>query len=240
MPEVSNPSPDPFLKERYDQLWAQSSKRIRSGTIEIDPVLAQGQPDRRRGMTLLFRPSPRVREQIAKCLEEVRQLEPDQHYYHPGELHVTFLSLFSASADHEAIFDRTDKFIAAVASCVRALNPFPLSFFGITASPAAIMVQSFTDATRLNAARDRLRDELCARGLSEGARERYRLEVAHMTALRFRHPLRNGIAFAQALEKMRNRNFGQTEIDSLELVKSDWYMSRAITQPLYVFQLGEP
>jgi len=238
MPEDSNPLPNPFLQERYDQLWVQSSERIRSGKVEIDPILAQGQSDQRRGMTLLFRPSPRVQEQVAECLEEIRQLEPDQHYYHPSELHITFLSLFSASEDHEAIFDRPEEFIAAVAHCVRAFSPFSLSFYGITASPAAIMVQAFTDADRLNAARDRLRDELCARGLSDGVRERYRLEVAHMTAIRFRHPLRNGAAFAQALEKMRNCDFGQSEIDSLELVKSDWYMSRVVTQPLHIFKLG--
>ena len=189
-------------------------------------------------MTLLFRPSERIRERVIALLDELRALEPDQYYYHPAELHVTFLSLFTATEAHEPFFARAEDYVAAVTASVGRLVPFPMAFAGITASPGAILVQGFTDADTLNAARDSLRQELHARGLNRGLDERYRLETAHMTVARFRQPLRNGTAFAKALERMRNFDFGKFDVEALELVRNDWYMSRANTECLCSYKLG--
>lgn len=226
-----------FLRDRYGQLWSNAIGRIRSGNIEIDPVLARKEVDRRRGMTLLFRPSPQVRQRVGEFLEELRKLEPEQHYYHPGELHVTFLSLFTATEEPGPFLARSEDYVAAVSASVSRLVPFPMVFAGVTASPGAIMIQGFANARGLNAARDDLRRELRSRGLDGSLDSRYRLEGAHMTVARFREPLRDGEAFALALEQRRAFDFGQFEGDTLELVLNDWYMSRGNTECLRRYQL---
>src|SRR5208337_1103470 len=76
-------------QDRYDQLWSSSIGRIRAGKIQPDAVLAAGKPDRRRGLTLIARPSPEARKHVAAFLRQLRRLEPDQYYYAPSQLHVT-------------------------------------------------------------------------------------------------------------------------------------------------------
>jgi 2'-5' RNA ligase len=236
-----NPSQtrDSFLHHRYDQMWSNSIERFRAGNIDIDPILTSRKADPRRGFTLLFRPPPSIQQRVIAFTDELRQLEPDQHYYHPSELHVTVLALFSIAENHDFLLENTEEFLAAASAFTNQLAPFPISFSGITASPGAIMVQGFTNAEKLNAARDSLRQELRARGLNRRLDERYRLESAHMTVARFRQPLRDGPAFAQALEQMRTYDFGEAVVDSLELVRNDLSMSRATTECLRSFALKE-
>jgi 2'-5' RNA ligase len=228
---------DSFLRKRYETMWTNSLECFRTRAVDIDPVLASRKPDPRRGFTLLFRPPPSIQLRVTALIDELRQLEPDQHYYHPTELHVTVLAPFSIAENHDFLLGHTEEFLAAASSFAGQLAPFPISFSGITASPGAIMVQGFTHAQNLNAARDTLREELRARGLNRRLDERYRLETAHMTVARFRQPLRDGLTFAQALERMRTRDFGEAVVDSLELVRNDLSMSRETTECLRNFVL---
>jgi 2'-5' RNA ligase len=231
-------SADPFLKQRYDHLWSETRERIRAGNVDIDAVLAHKQADLRLGMTALFRPSEQVRKRVAELLDRLRELEPDQYYYDPAELHVTFLSLFTATEKHESFFARAEEYVEAVSAGIREMSSFRIFFTGITAASGAIMAQGFTDAAKLNTARDILRGELRSRDLDQGLDQRYRLETAHMTMVRFRQPLRDGKLFAEALERMRNFEFGQTDADCLELVRNDWYMSRGRTERLQTYRLA--
>jgi hypothetical protein len=65
------------LRTRYDRLWSETIVRVRSGKIQLDPVLEARVPDERRGLTIIARPSPAVRRGVALFLEELRTLEPD-------------------------------------------------------------------------------------------------------------------------------------------------------------------
>jgi len=59
-----------------------------------------------------------------------------------------------------------------------------------------------------------------------------------MTVARFRQSLRDGETFAKALDGMRRFDFGESTVDSLELVKTDWYMSRRSMEVLGKFTLS--
>jgi 2'-5' RNA ligase len=229
---------DPFLRSRYDSMWSAARARITSGDVEIDPLLTRKQDDLRRGMTLLIRPAPEIRACIAAFLDRLRALEPAQYYYDPAEFHVTFLAVFSATEKWQPAFARTLDFRQAIAAAAKSIHPFTLHFEGLTASPAAIVLQGFTDSAALNAARDHLRAELRARGLTESLDTRYRLETAHLTAVRFTQPLRDSRAFAQALDEARTQNFGTMTVDTLDLVQNDWYMSHDRTELFEKFNCG--
>jgi 2'-5' RNA ligase len=220
------------LQNRYDEMWLAAIARIRAGEIESDPVLSSGSPDRRRGLTVIARPSAAVRRRVAAFLDQLRGIEPDQHYYAGPELHLTVLSLFTATVDHEPLFARTEHYVSAVDAALRTMAPIRIEFRGVTASPGTVMIQGFFTSAALNDLRDALREQLRARSLTQGVDRRYRLETAHMTVVRFRTRLRDGEQFAGALERARERSFGACSIRSFSLVKNDWYMTQPVLEPL--------
>jgi 2'-5' RNA ligase len=226
------------LQERYNGLWSTTFAVLRTGRLESDPILAAHGVDQRRGLTVIARPSANVRQRVATFLRELRSLEPDQYYYSPSEFHVTVLSLFTATIDHGPFLGSLEGYEAAVDSALRNVAPIQIDFTGITASPAAVMIQGFCDNEMLNEVRDALRFQLRSRGLVEGVDARYRLETAHMTVARFRAPLRDSERFATMLKRSRRLPFGQTLITTVNLVKNDWYMSRQSLEILKRYKLS--
>ena len=226
------------LRQRYDQLWSTTVGTIRAGTVETDPVLAAGTPDRRRGLTVIARPSPHVRRRVAAFLGQLREIEPDQHYYAPSELHLTVLSLFTATADHESFLAHTERYVSAVDSALRGVAPIRIGFTGVTATPGAIMIQGFFEDDSLNDVRDSLRQQLRAHALAEGVDGRYRLETAHVTVARFRARLHDGARLAAMLERARRRPFGASDIRNVSLVENDWYMTRRVTRTVKRYRLS--
>jgi 2'-5' RNA ligase len=234
---VFNEKARDHLQERYDRLWSASIGDIRAGNIKQDSVLAAGLADRRRGLTVIARPSPSVRQRVAAFLGELRSREPDQYYYAPSDFHVTVLSLFTATVEHERFLAQSEQYVAAVDLALRNMPPIQIEFAGITASPAAVMVQGFCENEALNEAREALRWQLRSRGLAEGVDRRYRLETAHMTVARFPAPLQNSKQFATTLERARRLPFGVANITRVSLVKNDWYMSRQTIETIERYQL---
>jgi 2'-5' RNA ligase len=225
------------LRERYDQMWSAAIGKLLAGEVKADPVLTARAPDRRRGLTVIARPSPEARHKVMAFLGQLRGLEPDQHYYIASALHVTVLSLFTATIEHDRFFARGREYVTAVDSALRNVPPMRVEFAGVTASPGAIMIQGFLENEALNEVRDALRRELTVRGLAEGVDGRYRLETAHMTVARFRAPLRDGERFASALEAVRHRRFGAMNIRSVSIVKSGWYMTSKVTRTVKRYRL---
>lgn len=213
------------LRERYQSLWNTSLPAIRRGAVELDSILADGTPDFRRGLTLLARLGIAVTEQIMILLRQLKTIEPAQYYYAATQLHLTILSPFSATTEPERFEKALDSYRQAVATALTGIKPFEIEFTGVTVSAGAVMVQGFPQTDALGDLRSRLRSELQNRGLVEGLDTRYHLITAHVTALRFRHPLRESEGFAGALERFHERSFGTSLIQELSLVKNDWYMS---------------
>jgi len=213
------------LKHRYDKMWSAAIGKIRTGKIETDRVLALSSPDHRRGLTLISRPSVNVAGKVMAFLQEVRDVEPRQYYYPSADLHITILSLFTATVEHQSLAAQTFRYAQAVDAVFQKVQPFRIEWTGVTTSAGAIMIQGFPDDETINEIRNHLRRELRGRGLNDRLDTRYRLETAHMTFVRFRGPLQDSVRLAAALERARNRRFGATIIREVHLVKSDWYMS---------------
>jgi 2'-5' RNA ligase len=218
-------------------MWSAAIKKIRAGKVDLDPVLAARVPDRRRGLTLMTRPSRDARKRVMKFLRELHRLESDQHYYAPTELHLTILSPFTTTVNHQPFFARLKKYISAVDAALRRAGPMRIEFRGVTASPGAILIQGFFADSALNDLRDDLRRELRARGLTRGLDMRYRLETAHMTVMRFRASLRDPKKFTAALARARHHSFGSTTIRNPALVRNDWYMSHQTVETVKRYRL---
>jgi 2'-5' RNA ligase len=173
-----------------------------------------------------------VRQAVTSLLRELRKLEPDQYYYTGSEFHITVLSLFTVTLNFEPSFAQKVHYLDAADAALNRARPIEIMFEGITASPSAIMISGFFETDELNKVRDNLRRELRLRGLAKGLDERYKLETAHMTVVRFRAPLGDPERFARALVRAQKRPFGSTTIRSLAVVENDWYMSHRTTVPL--------
>ena len=107
----------------------------------------------------------------------------------------------------------------------------------MTTSPGAILIQGFFEKDVLNQIRDGLRHQLRSMGLGDGLDGRYRLETAHLTAVRFRAPLRQGAALAAALEEARDLPLGRTRVATLRLVEHDWYMTQRTRKVIKTYSL---
>jgi len=227
-----------FLRARYASLWDGSIGDVREGRVTIDPLLASREPDQRRCLTVLARPSAPIQQSVQGFLNELSAIEPEQYYYDPAELHVTVLSLFTATLEHERYLARYPEYLAAVNTALAGTPTFGIEFTGVTLTREAVMIQGFPAATTLNDLRESLRNELRARHLTEGLDSRYILQTAHMTVVRFRASLRDSAQFAGVLARYRDHAFGQTQVHELNLVRNDWYMSRSSVEVLERFQLS--
>jgi 2'-5' RNA ligase len=225
------------LQEHYDAIWAQAQAAFAANSPSLDPQLANKAADRRRSATLLIRPGPAVAANVAQVLERLRELEPQQYYYQPEELHVTVLSLWTGTDQPEPYFAQLPAYRQAISAALDGAPAMTIRFDGVTASPAAVLVQGFPDGPELNNLRDRLRDAITAAGLGHTLDGRYRISAAHMTAVRFYRPLQNLPRLTAALQALRRCNFGVTQVGEIQLVENDWYMSHDRVRVLQTYPL---
>lgn len=226
------------LQTHYDRLWESARPHIQAGEVECDPHLSGERLDERRGLTLLLRPPAEVAGAISAFLAECAGVEPGQYVYQAAELHVTVLSLFTATAQYQPRYARSADYLTAGDAAIEGAAPLQVAFRGITASPGAVLIQGFPADEGLEELRERLRQGLRAAGLDSGLDQRYRIRTAHITALRFRSPLRDPATFCALLDRYRGRDFGAATVAQAELVANDWYMSAAHTRLLRRYTLG--
>lgn len=232
--------PDPHrsaLAGRYDAFWDASAPAVRAGHVAFDAWVMRKAEDPRRGVTLLARPAPDVADALAAFCDDLRVLEPEQYYQPRADLHLTVLSLFTATPDYASYLAHVDAYEAAIAEALAGCDPFAVDAVGVTLSSGAVLVQGFPRDRTLGEVRDRLRAALTARGLGEALDGRYRLETAHATLMRFTSPLRDPARFVDALARARGRPFGTSVVADLELTLGDWYQSTERSRLLATYTL---
>ncbi|HQY94993.1 hypothetical protein [Caldilinea sp.] len=228
---------DSELTETYATLWQRTRCVFLQGDAQIDPLLHDHTPDARRGLTVLFRPQPEVAARVAAWLDELAAIEPAQVFYAPAQLHVTVLSLFTATSAYAPYFAQLARYLAVLDAALSSLPLFTVAFQGVTASPAAVMIQGFPTDDTLERARTALRTSLTAAGLGDELDRRYQLTTAHMTALRLRTPLCASAQFVAQLDQARTIDFGVTRVNELLLVENDWYMTPGVVKVVQRYPL---
>lgn len=227
------------LYPHYASLWQAACPAVRQGQIACDPHLLQKALDGRRGMTVIARLAPEVVQRIGEFLEAIRAIEPRQYYYPLADIHITVLSLFTATEQPQPYLARVEEYITAVSDALVSAPAFTLDTIGITLSSGAVLTQGFPQDTTLTQIRDRLRARLTAQGLGGGLDQRYRLRTAHNTVIRFAAPLQAANRFVDALQDYREYVFGMSVITRLDLVMNDWYMSSERLNFVKTYYLGE-
>jgi 2'-5' RNA ligase len=119
-----------------------------------------------------------------------------------------------------------------------SLKSFKISFRGITASPSCVMIQGFPLDDNLAILRDRLRDSFRASNLVHSMDKRYTLKTAHSTVIRFKRPLHNNRNFIDFLNQYRDYNFGSVEMNSIDFVYNNWFMTNSIVKTINSYKLS--
>ncbi|MCA1928341.1 2'-5' RNA ligase family protein [Rheinheimera sp.] len=225
------------LEQHYQSLWLQSLQKFEQQQFDTDPLLTATN-DSRYGVTLLARPSEQVKQQIQQHLAELMLLESAQYYYPASDLHLTILSLISCYAGFTLSQIDTAAYVELVEEVLADAAPFRLHFRGITASPSCVLVQGFFDGQELNQLRAKLRSAFGLSTLQHSIDQRYVIQTAHMTVLRFTQQPANPALFLQKLKAFTSVDFGSCVIDQLELVGNDWYQRQQKTVLIKSLRLG--
>lgn len=210
----------------YDRLWAEALTSFSAGSVRIDPFLLSRATDERRGITLIIRPDAAVIARIMDVIEQLREVAPEQHFYHPEELHITILSLIGVNQDFDLQKLPMAVYQSIFADVFSQVAPFKVHFRGLTASPDSILVQGYAADDALNQLRDKLREALHQAGLGSTLDRRYRTVTAHSTFMRFQAQPSNLPGLVDRLTSLREIDLGTFDVNQVEFVQNDWFMSR--------------
>jgi 2'-5' RNA ligase len=225
------------LQHRYDTMRQLAAHQFVHGQAELDPWLTPATLDERRGLTLRARPPAHLIARMQELVAAFQQVEPDQ-YYHPGpEIHLTISSLISAYPGFTLQQIAPLAYQQVVGHSLAQSSPFTLTYCGVTASPGAILLQGFPQGDTLQQLRTKLKSDVEQAGLSHSIDARYALQTAHATLVRFRAPLRQPAQVANLIHAYQQTFIGSFEVDTLELVYTDWYHRAAHTVLLETYSL---
>ena len=224
------------LTAHYDAMRAAALPRLAQGNAELDSLLDAAH-DTRRGITLLARPPAFITTTIMDILSDFQDIEPAQYYYPATDIHLTILSIISCYPGFTLAAIDPSRYIDLVATVLRQTPPFTVDFRGLTASAGSILVQGFLRGEGLTELRARLREAFRQSGLPQSIDQRYSIQTAHSTILRFRQPLRHPARLLQLLARHQHCPIGTFDVAATELVFNDWYQRAATTLVLQRFQL---
>ena len=164
-------------------------------------------------------------------------MEPDQYYYPGPEIHLTISALISAYPGFTLQQIEPLAYQQAVRHSLAQSTPFTLIYSGVTASPGAILLQGFPQGDALQQLRTKLKSCVEQAGLSHSIDARYALQTAHATLGRFRATLRQPAQVVSLIQAYQQTFIGSFEVDTLELVYTDWYHRAAHTTLLETYSL---
>lgn len=224
------------LAEHYNKLYTDSITKIEAGNYEIDHLIDSGDDDRF-GITLLIRPDENTKANIQRFLDEVKLIEPDQYYYQNSDIHITVMSIISCYVGFNLDKINVQDYVSVIKQVLEKHKSFTIQFKGITASPSCILLQGFFENNTLNEIRDQIRLSFKNSTLQQSLDQRYAIQTAHSTIIRFREKLTNNNAFLAIVEKYRDFDFGTFKVEKMELVYNDWYQRAQFVKKLYEFEL---
>lgn len=225
--------------EIYKQLWNEATAAFARNRLQTDRHLLDKAKDLRRSVTLALRPSICVQAKVDQLLSRLAAVAPGQYFYQAEELHVTVLSIISGTELWRKEMRQLAASRAIIKDVLSRQTSFAIRFRGVTASPGAVMIQGFSVNNALNQMRDELRAAFAQNGLASQLDRRYKINTAHLTIMRFAQVQTDCKKLATLLAENRETDFGETMVDRIQLVWSDWYASAGTTRTLQEYRLQQ-
>ncbi len=223
----------------YEQLWDGSFESLKLDGPRIDSLLRNKNGDPRRGVTLVARPGITVQNEAGKFLRELAAVCPGQYFYLPAELHMTVLAIIAGSVSWRSEIYGLPAYQKILDSVLKNRRPFSVIFRGVTLSPDAVMIQGFPTDDSLTRLREELRSAFQQHGFGKILDRRYKIATAHMTVARFATPGEDWRQLLSFLQMNRERDFGETRFQTLQLIWGDWCASAGTARILQEYPLNE-
>jgi 2'-5' RNA ligase len=224
--------------EIYEKLWQDAVTAFERGEPKMGDYLPDKAKDLRRGVTLVFRPSAKVLNEVTKFLGRLESVCPGQYFYRREELHVTIISVITMTELWREEMARFEQGRHLMGDALKAQRPFQVKFRGVTAARDSVMIQGFPMDEGLAAIRESLRAAFARAGFGDMLDRRYKVSAAHISCMRFSRPgadLKRLLAF---LKDSRELDFGVCEVNRLELIWGDWYASTETVKVLEEYRLA--
>ncbi|CAF1233508.1 unnamed protein product [Adineta steineri] len=224
------------LSNIYNKLYIDAIEKIKSDQYVIDHMI-DSPLDKRYGLALIIKLDQHVKQQIQTFLSALHAIEPDQYYLPSSDIHITLLPIISCSADFDLNQIFAQDYIDLLRKNLSIEGKLEINFKGITASSSCIMIQGFPQQNILNELRNQLRTLFKTSSLRQTIEERYFLQTAHVTVVRFRKAFTAREEFLKLLEDYKDYDFGTMTVNEIELVYHDWYVREKIVKSLCRFKV---
>ncbi len=223
------------LADHYNNLYQNSIDEIRTEGCKTDPLI-KSPTDNRFGITLLIRPPLPVKKRIEIFLNELKNIDNQQYYYPLSDIHITVMSIISCADGFDLKNISIPDYIQIIEESIQDVGKFRIKFKGITASTSTIMIQGFYGEI-LNTMRNNLRINFQKSLLDQTIDKRYSIKTGHSTVVRFQNKLEQKNIYLEALEKYKDFDFGEFDVNRLELVFNDWYHRKEHVKTLNYFNI---
>jgi 2'-5' RNA ligase len=223
------------LAEHYNNLYQNSIDKIKAEGCKTDPLI-KSPTDNRFGITLLIRPPILIKERIDIFLNALKNIDDQQYYYPLSDIHITIMSIISCADGFELKNISIPDYIQIVEESIQDVGKFSIKFNGITASTSTIMIQGFYGEI-LNTLRDNLRVNFQKSNLEQTIDKRYSIKTGHSTVVRFQNKLEEQSNYLNVLEKYKDFDFGEFDVNRVELVFNDWYQRKELVKTLSYFDI---
>jgi 2'-5' RNA ligase len=223
------------LADHYNNLYENSIDEIRTEGCKTDSLI-KSPTDNRFGITLLIRPPLLVKKRIDIFLKELKNIDNQQYYYPLSDIHITVMSIISCADGFDLKNISIPNYIRIIENSIQDVGKFRIKFKGITASTSTIMIQGFYGEI-LNTMRNNLRINFQKSHLEQTIDKRYSIKTGHSTVVRFQNKLEQENNYLEALEKYKNFDFGEFDVNRVELVFNDWYQSKEHVKTLNYFDI---
>ncbi|KFF05454.1 2'-5' RNA ligase family protein [Flavobacterium reichenbachii] len=224
------------LNEHYKELYKKSSEAILSKNYVLDQQINDAS-DSRFGITLLIRPSEKIKSEINLLLNELKEVDSDQYFYPDSDIHITVLSIISCHEGFDLNQISPHDYIEIICKSLVDIDKIKIAFRGVTASSSAVMIQGFPLDDSIDILRNKLRENFQNTNLKQSIDSRYTISTAHSTIMRFKENLKDPEKLIAVTEKFRDYDFGEFTVENLELVYNDWYQRAENTKVLGEFRL---
>tara|TARA_R110002049_G_scaffold307773_2_gene509448 strand:+ start:33382 stop:34065 length:684 start_codon:yes stop_codon:yes gene_type:complete len=224
------------LEKHYNTLYEASIKKILDDDYDIDDMI-NASSDNRFGITLLIRPPLEIKNNIQTFINQLKTVAPNQYYYDNSDIHITVMSIISCYNGFQLKNIELSEYIKTIKKSLMDNANIEITLKGITASPSCIMVQGFINNESLNLIRNNLREHFKNTNLQQSIDQRYTIQTAHTTVVRFREKLIDKSKFLKIINEFKNYEFGTFKADTIELVYNDWYQKEAHVKKLFEFSI---
>jgi len=223
------------LADHYDNLYQNSIDEIRTEGCKTDSLI-KSPTDNRFGITLLIRPPILVKKRIEIFLKELKNIDNQQYYYPLSDIHITVMSIISCADGFDLKNISIPNYIRIIENSIQDVGKFRIKFKGITASTSTIMIKGFYGEI-LNTLRNNLRINFQKSHLEQTIDKRYSIKTGHSTVVRFQNKLEQENNYLEALEKYKDFDFGEFDVNRVELVFNDWYQRKEHVKTLNYFDI---